>query len=98
MRDVAMIHPEKNKRGEWKMKKMLSASAAVLALLVLAGCCCDKAEKCHKNHHHTAQCGENCDSEKKDCGTMDTKTASNDNGHNGDKEDDSVKETKLSSR
>lgn len=33
MRDVARIHPEKNKRGEWKMKKMLSASAAVLALL-----------------------------------------------------------------
>ena len=22
MRDVAMIHPEKNKRGEWKMKRI----------------------------------------------------------------------------
>lgn len=43
------------------MKKMMLAMLAAGAVLTLAGCCCDKADKCcdkpvrkmcHKKHHH----------------------------------------------
>ena len=44
------------------MKKMMLAMLAAGAVLTLAGCCCDKADKkchkpprqmCHKKHQHT---------------------------------------------